>query len=185
MMSASWRRCCARISRVPSVSYNLNIAENPNYLVGPGFLVHNQGGFDTKLGGDITIYRGTNDLEPDTVYVGKTTDVTAGGKSRGIKERQKEHRAWAALQLKKPNLSADDRKFYEFMENVTLQEVVTGLNAVEQGQFLEQKNLEIEEGLGNKVINRAEVIKSPARLRSIEEQIKNDPHVQNAGFCKP
>jgi hypothetical protein len=170
----------------PMDSYNLSIDRNPNFLVGPGLLVHNQGGFDTKLGGDITIYRGTNrKVDPDTVYVGKTIDVSAGGSSRGIEARQAEHRAWARKQLQnRANLSPENIKFYEFMSEVTLEELVTGLSSKEQGQFLEQRNMEIEEGLGKNVINRVEVINSAARLTRIEKAIKDDPAIINSPFCK-
>lgn len=166
-------------------SFNLGVDRNPNFLVGPGLLVHNQGGFDTKLGGDITIYRGSNPKYPDTVYVGKTIDVSAGGSSRGIEGRQGEHRAWARKQLQnRAGLSKENIAFYEFMSEVTLEELVTGLTTKEQGQFLEQRNLEIEEGLGKSVINRAEVVKSSSRLTRIEDSIKNDPKVIAAGFCR-
>jgi Domain of unknown function (DUF4157) len=167
-----------------AASYNLSVDRNPNFFVGPGLLVHNQGGYDTKLGGDITIYRGRNSKYPDKVYVGKTIDVSAGGSSRGIAARQGEHRAWARKHLaNRANLSAENIAFYEFMSEVTLEELVTGLSTREQGQYLEQKNLEIEEGLGQNVINRMEVIKSPSRLTKIEESIKKDTKVIDAGFC--
>ncbi len=167
-------------------TWNLSIDENPNYFVGPGLLVHNSGGFDSKLGGTITIYRGTNPKYPGQVYIGKTIDESDGGKARGVEERQGEHQDWARKKLAdRSKLSEKDIKFYEFMSEVTLDELVTGLATPEQGQYLEQKNIEIErEQLGeDKVMNRRNEITSPEHMKKVEESIRKDPMVQAAGFC--
>ncbi len=167
-------------------TFNLSVNQEHNYFVGDGFLVHNQGGFDTKLGGDITIYRGVNPNYPNKVYIGKTTDVTAGGQSRGVKERQSEHQAYAKKMLAdRGSLSKDDIEFYEFMSEVQLTELVTGLTTKEQGQYLEQRNIEIEEGLigEHNVLNRRSEITSPAHMQRVVDSIKNDPKVKAAGFC--
>jgi len=174
-------------SAAVQLSWNLSVDGNPNYFVGPGLLAHNDYGFDTGLGGDITIYRGVNPNYPDKVYVGKTTDTAVGGKSRGVRARQAEHRAYALKQLEdRSKLSQDDIDFYEFMSGVELTPLVTGLSTKEQGQYLEQKNIEME-GLEfgeENVLNRRNEITSPERMAKIEKAIENDPKVLTAGFCR-
>ena len=170
-------------------SWNLQIEGNPNYFVGPGLLAHNQG-FDTKLGGELTIYRGTNKNIPEKVYVGKTGDLTKGGGLRGVAARQKEHRDTANEKLKNKEalkLTKEDIAFYEFMSEVVLEEVVTGIKTDNQTAYLEQKNIEIEASLmggEHNVLNRRNEITSPQRMRAIEDEIKHDQNVIDAGFCK-
>jgi hypothetical protein len=82
-------------------------------------------------------------------------------------------------------LSNKDIRFYEFMVQVELTEVVTGLTTREQGQYLEQKNIEIERGLlgEENVMNRREEITSDAHMEKVKEAIMNDAKVKAAGFC--
>lgn len=75
-------------------TYNLRIADNHNYFVGPGVLVHNggatlrsDGSIDLGLGGSQVVYRGTNPDYPGKIYIGRT--------DRPVSVRQGEERAQA------------------------------------------------------------------------------------------
>jgi hypothetical protein len=170
-------------------SYNLTIDGTHTYFVGSGVLAHNEGSVDIGLGGDLIVYRGTNPKYPGKVYVGQTGEVTAGGKSRGIKARQKEHQEYAAKQLEKNRegeikLSDEDVEFYEFMEDVTLEEVVTGIATDDQADYLEQRNMDIErDDLGETLMNRREQIASPKHEQEVTERILKDKKVRDAGYC--
>jgi hypothetical protein len=161
---------------ITSDSYNLTIDGSPTYYVGPGVLVHNTGG-DLGLGGPLLIYRGVNTKNPKFagfVYIGRSDDI----------DREGEHQSLAKRKLKNPNLSPADRLFYEFMQDVELEVLVSGLNK-DQAVFLEQYNIDAEKALvgESKVMNRRNEITTPARLKEITERIANDPAVQAKGYC--
>ena len=159
-------------------SWNLSIEATPHYFVGPGVLVHNQGGFDTGLGGGISIYRATNSTNPKfagKVYIGQSVDVDI---------RTQSHRSFAARMLETADLSAADREFYEFMRDADLDSVVEGLNK-DQADWLEQHNIDLEREARGKdsVMNRRNQITSDSHLKAIRKRIEDDPAVRKAGYC--
>jgi Domain of unknown function (DUF4157)/Pretoxin HINT domain len=159
-----------------AATWNLQIEDLPNYFVGPGTLVHNANPARYDFG-DLRIYRGTNP-DPkfaDRVYIGQTDD---------LRRRQGEHRATAETTLKDPNLTPEQREFYEFMKGVELDELVSGLSKP-QADYLEQKNIDIETNTQgeNNVMNRREQV-DKKNMPDLEEKIRTDPDVQDQGFCK-
>lgn len=168
-------------------TWNLSVEELSNYFVGPGVLVHNEGGqgHDLGLGGNLLIYRGTNS-DPrfkDLVYIGQSDKL----------DREGEHRRKALQELKRTDLSAADRRFYEFMSGVDLVVIVSGINK-DQADYLEQKNIEIEieikqdksknrKDIKNKVLNRRNQITSEEHLEAVVKRILADPKVKKEGFC--
>jgi len=159
-----------------AATWNLQIEDLPNYFVGPGTLVHNANPARYDFG-DLRIYRGTNP-DPkfaDRVYIGQTDDLG---------RRQGEHRATAETRLKDPNLTPEQREFYEFMKGVELDELVSGLSKP-QADYLEQKNIDIETNAQgeNNVMNRREQV-DKKNMPDLEEKIRMDPEVLDQGFCK-
>jgi hypothetical protein len=165
-----------------AATFNLRIEQNFTYFVGPGILVHNAGGPSYNFG-TLRIYEGVNpkldDARkpkfPEEIYIGQTDD---------LERRQGEHRAEAEERLKDPNLTPEEREFWEFKKDIVLKERVSGLNA-EQADYLEQKNMEIERRARgpDKVMNRREQI-SRKNMVDLEQKIKADPKVQEAGLCQ-
>jgi hypothetical protein len=158
-------------------TWNLQIEELPNYFVGPGTLVHNANPAQYDFG-NLRIYRGTNPNFPDRVYIGQTDDLG---------RREGEHRARAEAKLKDPNLSSEEREFYEFMKDVQLEDIVSGLDKP-QADYLEQTNIDIERNAqgahaDENVMNRREQV-DEKNMSKLEEQIRTDPEVQGKGFCK-
>jgi hypothetical protein len=143
-------------------TYNLTVEETHTYFVGTGVLVHNDP--IVYPFGTFKVYLGTNDLWPDLVYVGQTDDP--------ITTRQGGHRSYARARLAEGGLSPRDQRFFEFMKDVTIREVVGGLTA-EMADHIEQQNIEIEatnRGRGN-VLNRREQITSADHLRRCRDAI--------------
>ena len=181
-----------------SNTYNLSVEGASNYFVGPGVLVHNQG-VDLGLGDVHIIYRGTNKDFPGKVYIGQTTVLDADGKPRGTSKRQGEHRDFARDQLRlhregKIKLPSNQLEFYRFMSGVELEPIVRGIATLDQANFLEQHNMDIERRLageeGSKLLrgkgtlmNRKEQIKSEGHVKEVSERIMKDPKVQAAGYC--
>jgi hypothetical protein len=169
----------AHISRIDvheaphAASFNLHIEENFTYFVGAGVLVHNQGGPSYSFG-NLRIYAGVNPNFPGYVYIGQTDDLAA---------REGQHRAEAIRELKKPNLTKEQREFWEFKRDIVLEERVSGLNQ-DQANYLEQKNKDIEtDALGeDKVMNRREQV-SRKNMPQLEKKIMEDPKVKAAGLC--
>jgi len=164
-----------------AATYNLHVEESCTYFVGPGVLVHNAGGPSYSFG-NLRIYVGVNRTVDkngnprfkEQAYVGQTDD---------LKRRQAEHRAEAEAKLKDPNLSKEEREFWEFKKDIELEERVSGLDA-DQANYLEQRNIEIERqarGADN-VMNRREQV-SRENMPALEERIKADPKVREAGLC--
>ena len=150
-------------------TFNLSVDENVTYFVGAGVLVHNTG----YSFGNLRIYAGYNPKFPDKVYIGQTDDVG---------RRQAEHRAEAVEKLKEPNLTPEQREFWEFKKDIVLQERVSGLNP-DQANYLEQKNMDIERGANNDLMNRREQV-SKKNMPDLEKKIASDPKVQEAGLCQ-
>ncbi|HEV7808202.1 MAG TPA: polymorphic toxin-type HINT domain-containing protein [Solirubrobacteraceae bacterium] len=159
-------------------SWNLAIETTPHYFVGPGVLVHNQGGVDIGLGGRVVIYRITNPKFPGKVYIGQTVDITV---------RWRTHRRDALVELKNRSaLTAKEVEFFEFMSGSDPPEVlVKGIKTKAQADFLEQKNMDIETKLrgDENVMNRREQIRSDTHMKEVVEQITSDPDVVKAGKC--
>jgi hypothetical protein len=167
-------------------SYNLSVDADCTYFVGPGWLVHNEA-VDLGLGGGHVIYRGTNPRYPGKVYIGQVGELDARGRPRGVEARQGEHRATAAEALRRHEagieiLSAENKAFYEFMLEATLEPIVKGIATEGQAKYLEQLNMDIERLNGEvELVNRREEIVS-SRER-IEAEIRNDPAVKAKGYC--
>lgn len=167
-------------------TWNLTVEELSNYFVGPGVLVHNAGGgqgYDLGFKGPLLIYRGTNPKFPDLVYIGQSDSI----------DREGEHRSKAKRELKNPNLSAADRRFYTFMSEVDLVVIVSGINK-DQADYLEQRNIEIERKIKqdsskdlrdvkNKVLNRRNQITDESHLEAVVKRILADPAVKKEGYC--
>jgi hypothetical protein len=164
-----------------ATTFNLRIEETPTYFVGPGVLVHNAGAPSYSFG-PLRIYEATNptlDAQgnlrfKDEIYIGQTDDIA---------RRQMEHRAEAVEQLQRTDLTPEQREFWEFKKDVVLKERVSGLNA-DQANYLEQRNMDLEKAArGEKnVMNRREQV-SRKNMVELEQRIKADPKVQEAGFC--
>ena len=167
-------------------SYNLSVDADCTYFVGPGWLVHNEA-VDLGLGGEHVIYRGTNPKYPGKVYIGQVGELDVRGRPRGVEARQGEHRATAAEALRRHEagieiLSAENKAFYEFMLEATLEPIVKGIATEGQAKYLEQLNMDIERLNGEvELVNRREEIVS-SRER-IEAEIRNDPAVKAKGYC--
>ncbi|MBD1836286.1 DUF4157 domain-containing protein [Cyanobacteria bacterium FACHB-472] len=170
------------IENLESDTYNLSISNCQNYFVGSGILVHNQGSVDLGLGDNFIIYRGTyggsNAEYKDWIYIGQTTEQDIHGKPRGEVERQQEHIKNAKTKLSqhakgKIQLSQDDIKFYEFMQDVKLTKIVTGIKTKAQADYLEQQNIEIERGISGfeNVKNRREQIASDDHMKKVKDTI--------------
>jgi hypothetical protein len=155
-----------------AATFNLHVAESPTYFVGPGVLVHNEGAPAYDFG-NLRIYEGVNPKFPDKVYIGQTNDLS---------RRQGEHQAEAAEKLSDPNLTPEEREFWEFKKDMVLKERVSGLNS-DQANYLEQKNIDIETEAGKNVMNRREQV-SRKNMADLEQRIKADPKVQEAGLCQ-
>jgi hypothetical protein len=84
--------------------------------------------------------------------------------------------------LKEPNLTPEQREFWEFKKDIVLQERVSGLNP-DQANYLEQKNMDIERGANNDLMNRREQV-SKKNMPDLEKKIASDPKVQEAGLCQ-
>jgi hypothetical protein len=164
-----------------AATFNLHIEEAFTYFVGPGVLVHNAGGPAYNFG-KLRIYEGVNTkLDaagkpkfPNEIYIGQTDD---------LERRQGEHRATAEEKLKDPNLTPEEREFWEFKKDIVLKERVAGLNA-DQANYLEQKNIDIERqarGENNLMNQREQVARE--NMVDLEQKIKADPKVQDAGLC--
>jgi hypothetical protein len=157
-------------------TYNLSIEGSSNYFVGPGVLVHNDGGPSYNFG-KLRIYEGINPNPKfaDKIYIGQTDSLT---------RRQGEHRAEAIEKLKDPSLSPEEREFWEFKRDIVLKERVSGLDP-DQANYLEQKNMDIETQIrGEKnVMNRREQV-SRANIAELERRIKSNPRVQEAKLCQ-
>jgi uncharacterized LabA/DUF88 family protein len=163
------------VQEVPGAkTFNLRVQQFSTYFVGTGVLVHNAGAPSYDFG-NLSIYEGVNPDFPGKVYIGQTDDLIG---------RQGEHRAEAKRMLEKPGLSAEEREFWEFKRKMVLKRRVSGLNA-DQANYLEQTNIDIETKLqGEKnVMNRREQV-SRKNLPELEERIKADPKVREAGFCE-
>ncbi|MCA1577389.1 MAG: DUF4157 domain-containing protein [Acidobacteria bacterium] len=167
-----------------AATYNLQVDKTPTYFVGPGVLVHNNGAPSYGFG-NLRIYLGVNPNFPGSVYVGQTDDIA---------RRQKEHREEAIEMLKKPNLTLEQRQFWEFKRDLELTERVSGLNQ-DQANYLEQKNITLqrdtakagayEEGdevKHGKTMNRREQV-SAKKMPALEKKIMADPKVKAAGVC--
>ena len=159
---------------VDSPTFNLSVEGSPTYFVGPGVLVHNQGGPSYGFG-NLRIYAGVNPKFPDKIYIGQTDDLG---------RRQGEHQAEAARELERSDLTPEEREFWEFKKDMVLEERVSGLNA-DQANYLEQTNIDLEtRGRQEKnVMNRREQV-SRKNMRELEARIKADPAVQDAGLCQ-
>jgi hypothetical protein len=167
-----------------SASYNLRIDRSPTYFVGTGVLVHNNG-VQSYSFGNLRIYIGVNPNFPGYVYVGQTDDIV---------RRQKEHREEAIEMLKKPNLTIEQREFWEFKKEIKLDERVSGLNP-DQANYLEQKNITLQRDSAKgaaydeetdrkygKVMNRREQV-ARKNMTALEKKIMADPAVKAAGVC--
>jgi hypothetical protein len=157
-------------------TYNLHIEGLNTYFVGPGALVHNQGSVTYKFG-NLRIYAGTNPKFPGKVYIGQTDD---------LKTREGQHHAEAEKELQRPDLTPEEREFWEFKRDMVLEERVGGLDG-DQANYLEQKNIELEtqaRGAQSQrdVMNRREQV-SRENMKTLEERIKADPAVQEEGLC--
>jgi hypothetical protein len=148
-------------------TYNLQVDDHPNYFVGPGVLVHNAGALKTYDYGNFTIYRATNPTDPGKVYIGKTLN--------DVKVREGQHRAKAEAMAELMDITPENKAFFKFMQGAELTPVVEGLNA-DQAAYMEQVNLEYEQMLReSKIMNRQTPITSEARMKVLEEKIRNDP----------
>jgi hypothetical protein len=165
-----------------SESFNLRIEEACTYFVGPGVLVHNTGGPAYGFG-NLRIYEGVN-LQLDANGKPKFADQIYIGQTDDLVRRQEEHRAEAVEKLKDPSLTPEQREFWEFKKKIELRERVSGLNP-DQANYLEQKNIDIERhARGDKnIMNRREQV-ARENMPGLEEKIKADPKVQEAGLCK-
>jgi uncharacterized protein DUF4157/pretoxin HINT domain-containing protein len=156
-----------------AATFNLHIDEHPTYFVGPGVLVHNAGALSYSFG-NLRIYEGVNPKFPDKIYIGQTDDLTV---------RQGQHQKEAIKNLERSDLTPAEREFWEFKRDMVLKERVSGLNP-DQANYLEQKNMDIETQIrGEKnVMNRREQV-SRKNMPALEEKIKSDPKVKEAGLC--
>jgi Domain of unknown function (DUF4157)/Pretoxin HINT domain len=156
-------------------TYNLTINEIPNYFVGLGVLVHNNGPVVYEFGNFI-VYEAVNPNFPDKIYIGQT--------ERDVLTRQGEHRTRARQMLENPSeLTPADREFYQFMQDAELKPRARGLDGV-QAEYLEQTNIDIEvevRGSDNVINRKAQV--SPERMRELRRQIAEDSRVRDAGYC--
>jgi hypothetical protein len=146
-----------------------------NYFVGAGVLVHNDGPANYPFG-DHIIYEGTNPNPKfkGKVYIGRTNDREV---------RQGGHRREAIKNLKRTDLTAAEREFWEFKRDMVIKERIKGLTE-QQAKFFEQKNINIElkDNKAN-LMNRKLVEITPAEMTNLERTIANDPAVRQAGFC--
>ena len=167
-----------------AATYNLQVDPSPTYFVGAGVLVHNNGAPSYNFG-NLRIYIGVNPNFPGFVYVGQTDDIV---------RRQKEHRDEAIEMLKKPNLTVEQRQFWEFKRDLELTERVSGLNQ-DQANYLEQKNITLQRDTAKagaydegddvkhgKVMNRREQV-SARKMPALEKKIMADPKVKAIGVC--
>jgi Pretoxin HINT domain len=151
-------------------TFNLRIEGTPTYFVGPGVLVHNDGGVTYDYGG-YSVYEGFNPDFPDSIYIGETDD---------IKGREKEHRTKARQELKK-KLTPEQRRFWEFMKGVKLRPRASGLTQA-QAFYLEYMNIQIEIADGRwKVMNRLIQTVRKIRLQKLRTEIIK----QLGGKCPP
>jgi hypothetical protein len=154
-------------------SFNLTVEGVHNYFVGPGVLVHNGQPVDLGLGGDEFIYIGTNKKFPGKVYVGKSDHLSRAG----------EHRSEARTKLKDPNLTPEQREFYEFKAEMDIEPVVTGIGG-DVTPYLEQKNLQLEiDNRGDENVMYLRRERVPAKMDALKERIAKDPKVQEKGYC--
>ncbi len=162
------------IENIESKSYNLGIEETPNYFVGIGALVHNEGLPPYEFG-DHVLYEAINRDFPDKVYIGRTNDLAI---------RQGQHISKALRELANPSkLTAEQKAFYEFMKGAKLRPRATGLNE-NQAKYLEQRNIDIELELrGDNLVNQKLVEVSKDNMKALADEIINDPKVKEAGFC--
>jgi len=153
-------------------TYNLQVEKSSTYFVGAGVLVHNDG--PTYNFGNLRIYGGYNPDFPGYVYIGQTDDLPG---------RQDEHRKEAERNLKRTDLTREQREFWEFKKGIILQQRVEGLNGP-QANYLEQMNKDIEtSALGKKyVMNRREQV-ARKNLPALQKQIMEDQAVKSAGLC--
>jgi hypothetical protein len=155
-------------------TYNLSVAEQSNYFVGPGVLVHNDGTVPSYSFGDNIIYEGTNADFPGKTYIGRTND-------RDIREGA--HQREAAKNLERTDLTDQERDFWKFKENMKIEPRVRGLND-EQAAYMEQKNINIELKVNREnLMNRDLQPVSEKRMLKLEKSIANDPAVREGGFC--
>jgi hypothetical protein len=155
-----------------SDTFNLTVEGVHNYFVGPGVLVHNGSPVDLGLG-DEFIYIGTNPKFPNKVYVGKSNKM----------KRQAQHRAEAQKELKRTDLTPEEREFFEFKSEMTIEPVVEGVGG-DVTPYLEQKNLELEirnRTDANVLYRRNE--RTPEKMAALKERIAKDPKVQELGYC--
>ena len=157
-----------------ATTYNLHIEQFSTYFVGSGVLVHNAGAPAYNFG-DLLIYEGTNPKFPGKIYIGQTDDII---------RRRGEHRAEAETELRRTNLTPEEREFWKFKKDIELKSRVSGLDG-DQADFLEQTNKDIETKIrGEKnVMNRREQV-SRKNMPALEEKIKANPKVQEAGLCR-
>jgi hypothetical protein len=107
------------------------------------------------------------------VYVGKSDHL----------ERAGEHQAEARRKLKDPNLTPEQREFYEFKSEMTIEPIVKGTGG-DVTPYLEQLNLDLEirnRGDENVMYLRRERV--PAKMQELRERIAKDPKVQELGYC--
>jgi hypothetical protein len=155
-----------------SDTFNLTVEGVHNYFVGPGVLVHNGSPVDLGLG-DEFIYIGTNPKFPGKVYVGKSNKM----------KRQAQHRAEALKELKRTDLTPEQKEFFEFKSEMTIESVVEGVGG-DVTPYLEQTNLELEirnRGESNVFYRRNERV--PEKMKALKERIAKDPKVQELGYC--
>jgi Pretoxin HINT domain len=174
-----WDGLCKEVEEIvyydvpETPTYNLRVNELPNYFVGPGVLVHNDGAAPYKFG-KMNIYEGTNREFPGKIYVGQTDD---------LERREGEHQEEAAKELERTDLTKEQRDFWEFKKGMKLRERITGLNE-DQANYMEQKNINIELKVNKKnLVNRKLVEVSKERMDELELKISKDPIVKEAGFC--
>ena len=159
-----------------STTYNLSIEQTPNYFVGPGVLVHNEGEEANFHLGPYIVYEGTNPRFPDKVYIGITKD---------LEERKNRHISEAKQNLAdRSKLDARHVAYYEFKEGMDINPKVMGIKNFQHAEFLEQTNIDIETEIGDRtVINLKNPTVSEARMEILHDEIKNDPDVRAKGYC--
>ncbi len=151
-----------------TVTVNLHIAEHSTYFVQTGILVHNQGPAAYDFG-PYMIYEARNLDYPDKIYIGQT--------KRTAQERQVEHYKKARSELKKPDLSTEDRRFFEFMRGAELTPSIMGLDE-DMADYLEQKNIDLA---GDRSLNRREQARD---MDTLEKSIAAKQKVLEAGYCQ-
>jgi hypothetical protein len=63
-------------------------------------------------------------------------------------------------------------------------EKIVGIKDMDHAKYLEQKNLDIYEKIGEKeVINKPGGRLTTEKMRELERQIASDPDVKKAGYC--